>query len=58
MVSQTQEEAMTYPDVRECRVERFETITAGCFCNDCNYSHEDPNEAVLEDSKVDDLRDC
>lgn len=46
---------LTYPDVRESRVERLKTVATSCFCNHCNNGHKDPYEAVLENTEVDDL---
>jgi len=43
------------PDMSECRVEGVFTISICGFCDDRNYCEENTDEAVLEDTKVDDL---
>lgn len=50
----SEEEA--YPNMCKHRVERFLTVSANSLGDKCYESHEDPHEAILENTKPDDLR--
>jgi len=45
----------TYPNMRKGWTHRLQAISASSLSNECYQRHEDPNEAVLENTKPDNL---
>lgn len=49
---------MTYPNVSEGWIQRFQTVYASSFGNDGHERHENTHKAVLEDTQPNDLCAC